>query len=316
MLYTPAASKEYDVAFAHAHINQNKQSDIDKHVQIITRHKDQYKAAEKITNVPWWFIGIIHGLECGYRFDCHLANGDPLGRPTRHVPRGLLAHNWLESVVQAFKQVGLLDQKDWLLPHCLFFWEKYNGFGYRAKKVPTPYLWSYTNLYKSGKFIKDGKFSSKAVSGQAGAVAVFLGLVNSGVIQVSNDQVTDVNQTPIPVEVAATVATPTPTAEPAPVQPMPILQTKSTGTIDDFDVDGHFKTDVTQPSLAIPVDPDKELQNDTLIWLGALISFLAYHHYMTGIQVDIAHFVVQTLSGVIVSAIGRIKTRANVKASQ
>jgi lysozyme family protein len=312
MLYSSAVAKEYDVAFDHAHINPNKLSDIDKHVQIITRHKDHYKAAEKLTNVPWWFIGIIHGLECGYRFDCHLANGDPLGRPTRHVPRGLLAHTFEESVVQAFKQVGLLGQKDWQLPHCLFFWEKYNGFGYRAKKVPTPYLWSYTNLYKSGKFIKDGKFSRSAVSGQAGAVAVFLGLVKSGVIQVSNDNVTDVNQTPVPVEVAATVATPTPT--PAPVQPTPIVQTA--GTIDDFDIDGHFKTDVTQPSLAVPVDPDKELQNDTLIWLGALISFLAYHHYITGVQVDLAHFIIQTLSGLIVSFIGRWKTHTNVKSSQ
>ena len=28
--------------------------------------------------VPWYFIGLIHHMESGQNFNCHLHNGDPL----------------------------------------------------------------------------------------------------------------------------------------------------------------------------------------------------------------------------------------------
>jgi lysozyme family protein len=39
----------------------------------------------------------------------------------------------------------------------------------RRRGVPTPYLWSYSNLYENGKFVADGRFDPEAVSKQCGA---------------------------------------------------------------------------------------------------------------------------------------------------
>jgi lysozyme family protein len=51
----------------------------------------------------------------------------------------------------------------------LYLLEKYNGLGYRMRGVPTPYLWSFSNLYEKGKFVQDGRYDPEAVSKQCGA---------------------------------------------------------------------------------------------------------------------------------------------------
>jgi lysozyme family protein len=41
--------------------------------------------------------------------------------------------------------------------------------GYRRRGImPTPYLWSYSNLYEKGKFVADGHFDPESVSKQCG----------------------------------------------------------------------------------------------------------------------------------------------------
>jgi lysozyme family protein len=51
----------------------------------------------------------------------------------------------------------------------LYRLEAYNGFGYRRKGVPSPYLWSFCNLYERGKYVADGQYDPNAVSKQCGA---------------------------------------------------------------------------------------------------------------------------------------------------
>ena len=48
----------------------------------------------------------------------------------------------------------------------------------RYPEVLTPYLWSFSNHYKKGKFVKDGKFDPEFVSKQCGA-AVILKLMSA-----------------------------------------------------------------------------------------------------------------------------------------
>jgi hypothetical protein len=55
--------------------------------------------------------------------------------------------------------------------------ERYNGFGYRAHGINSPYLWSYSNQYHAGKFVSDGVYSPTAVSGQCGAMPIFKSLM-------------------------------------------------------------------------------------------------------------------------------------------
>jgi len=59
----------------------------------------------------------------------------------------------------------------------LFAFESYNGFGSRRNGINTPYLWSFSNHYTKGKFIRDHVFDPEAVSDQAGA-AVLLRRIN------------------------------------------------------------------------------------------------------------------------------------------
>jgi len=67
----------------------------------------------------------------------------------------------------------------WSVPECLFFFECYNGWGYRTGEgrntTPasrSPYLWSFTNHYERGKYVRDHVFDGNAVSKQMGAAAL------------------------------------------------------------------------------------------------------------------------------------------------
>jgi hypothetical protein len=79
----------------------------------------------------------------------------------------------------------------WSVPESLWFMERYNGFGYRGRgqgTTPpkrTPYLWSFTNHYVKGKFVRDSVFDPNAVSRQAGAAAILQRLqqeIGSGIL--------------------------------------------------------------------------------------------------------------------------------------
>ena len=61
---------------------------------------------------------------------------------------------------------------DWSIGGICYKLEGFNGWGYRAQKINSPYLWSYSNLYTSGKYIADKKWSKAAVSRQCGAAVI------------------------------------------------------------------------------------------------------------------------------------------------
>ena len=60
--------------------------------------------------------------------------------------------------------------------------EKYNGIGYRAHHVNSPYLWGGSNQYTRGKYVQDGVFSITAVSMQIGAMVLLKLMNNKGMI--------------------------------------------------------------------------------------------------------------------------------------
>lgn len=131
--------------------------------------------------MPWYFVGIIHMLECDCNFSKHLHNGDSLLKRTWQVPAGRPVadpwngrgkpYTWLESAMDALSMPGksFHVQVRWNLNIMLYRLEKYNGTGYIRKGVYTPYLWSGTEFYTKGKFVKDSVFDANAVSSQVGA---------------------------------------------------------------------------------------------------------------------------------------------------
>lgn len=170
--------KEYDALWAGLSIRKENEREVFATARRIMGHRDRYEPVAKATGVPWFVVGIIHSLECSLSFEKHLHNGDPLmrgGKPVKtvRVPAGRGPfESWEESAIDAIRYDKLDKESDWTPARIAYCFERYNGWGYANKGVPSPYLWSFTTAYERGKFVQDGVYSPVAVSKQAGAMAI------------------------------------------------------------------------------------------------------------------------------------------------
>jgi lysozyme family protein len=151
----------------------------------LLRGEQRYRAVSAATGVPWQLVGIMHGVECGYDFNKHLHNGDPLGAATVRVPQGrppgwVAGSRWEDSAVDALELKRFEQVREWSLPRVLYALEAFNGFGYRGKGIRSPYLWSFSNLYEKGKYIRDHVYDPEAVSQQVGSAVVLKHLEQQG----------------------------------------------------------------------------------------------------------------------------------------
>jgi lysozyme family protein len=130
-------------------------------------------------------------MECAFDFNKHLHNGDPLSRKTVLIPRGRPdpwnpPNDWNSSAADALRIKKFTDVTDWDLARTLFRWEMYNGWRSRMLyKINTPYLWSFSNHYTKGKFVRDNVWDGNAVSQQCGAAVMLKVLVESGAVTLS-----------------------------------------------------------------------------------------------------------------------------------
>lgn len=166
--------------------SQTHQARIDEEVAAIVAHKNRYLDVSPDIGCPWYFVGIIHLMECNLNFHTHLYNGDPLSARTVRYPRGrpltsMPPFPWEFSASDAMKYQKLNKVTDWGITNILRLLESYNGHGYWSRDIYTPYLWSYTNHYVKGKFIEvlnrqtlhfDVRFDPNLVSGQIGAAPI------------------------------------------------------------------------------------------------------------------------------------------------
>jgi hypothetical protein len=116
-------------------------------------------------------------MECSCSFNKHLHNGDPLAGRTVRVPRGYPKKgnppfSFFDSAVDALNVEGFTQWPDWSISGMLYCFERYNGFGYRKKNINSPYLWSGSNQYSKGKYVKDGVYDPQAVSSQIGTAVI------------------------------------------------------------------------------------------------------------------------------------------------
>lgn len=180
---------EYQQLFDTCIIRPNRLAAIDTAVTKIERGDVRYRAEANVTGVPWHVIAILNALECNLRFDRHLHNGDPLTAQTVHVPvgrpPGVPPFTWEQSATDALNYSGLTFWADWSVPGTLYQLEKYNGFGYRLyhPEVPSPYLWSFSTHYSSGKYTADGTWSPTARSSQCGAAVLLRRMAELNVIE-------------------------------------------------------------------------------------------------------------------------------------
>jgi lysozyme family protein len=161
----------------------------------IVTNQARYAAAVAGTSVPWWFVAVVHSMECSMRFDQHLHNGDSLSGRTTHVPQdrpptGSPPFTWEQSARDAIQHERLERITDWSLPNVLFHWHRYNGINneYKRRGIPTPYLWSGSAHYRKGKYVADGEFNAEAVSQQVGAAVVLKALVDLGAVTIDQQE--------------------------------------------------------------------------------------------------------------------------------
>jgi len=181
--------QQYQSLFNSCVINPAQQAAVNTTVARIMPTQARYQAVAAPLNIPWFFVAVIHNMECSLRFNCHLHNGDPLTARTVHDPPGRPPNgnppfSWEQSATDALTSEGFAQLSDWSLPAVLYRLEKYNGFGYRklTPSINTPYLWSFSNHYTSGKFISDRVFDPNAASTQCGAAVILFQMAKNGVV--------------------------------------------------------------------------------------------------------------------------------------
>jgi len=175
---------EYRQLFDACTIVPKYQRLVDKDVEKLKGFRPRYEKVGSPMGIPWHFIGIIHSMEAGFSFKTHLHNGDSLAARTVLIPDGRPEvwnppNDWESSAADAMLIKRYNAQEDWSLERILYRWEQYNGWGYRGK-VNSPYLWSFTNQYTRGKYVRDRVWDANAVSQQTGAVTLLMGLIQAG----------------------------------------------------------------------------------------------------------------------------------------
>jgi len=142
----------------------------------ITAGEKQYTEVEKLTGVPWFFIGALHMRESGCDFKGVLHNGEKIigkNRKTVLVPAGRGPFSsWSVSAVDALKIKGLEKIKDWNISRMGYEAERFNGLGYVGKKVNSAYLWAGSNQEQTGKYVRDHVWDKNFDDPQIGVMTV------------------------------------------------------------------------------------------------------------------------------------------------
>ena len=138
----------------------------------------QFKAVQAQTGVPWFFVGLLLMRESSLNLHTYLGNGQPLNQVTTIAPvgRGPFS-SFVAGAVDALKYQGYVGITEWPVSHILWLAEKFNGFGYFERGVNSPYIWNWTTLYSSGKFVSDGVYDANFVDPQPGIAAVLKELI-------------------------------------------------------------------------------------------------------------------------------------------
>jgi lysozyme family protein len=135
-------------------------------------NRDRFIALQDQCGVPCLWIMPVFERECP-SFEAYLGNGDPLNKPTVHVPkdRGPFP-TWEAGAIDALTLDHVTEVKSWTWEMACYEWEKYNGFGPRLHGRLPGYLWSGTDQYQGGKYISDGVWSRGTWDRQLGCVAI------------------------------------------------------------------------------------------------------------------------------------------------
>ncbi len=175
----PALAPEYASWVANCRPLPSRVAEIDKVARRLTAPAalTRLDRVREATRIPVVVQATIGERECGFNFAKNWGQGDPLTRPSIHVPKGRpplgpppndrFPVSWEYAAIDAFTVCDRLDVNSapWSLAYACFKWEFYNGGGYRAHGLRTPYVVGGTNLQQAGKYVADGVFQTKRPDG-------------------------------------------------------------------------------------------------------------------------------------------------------
>ncbi|SHE38076.1 Lysozyme family protein [Modicisalibacter ilicicola DSM 19980] len=186
---TQPLRREYERLFEDCVIRPARRQAVDRLIEGMQENRSRYQQVGEAQGVPWGFLAVIHNMEASADFSRHLHNGDPLDARTVQVPAGRPRSGsppfrWEESAQDALAMKRLGTRTDWSLAGTLYQLERYNGWGYRLyhPEVLSPYLWSFSTHYTSGKYVADGTWSDSAVSRQCGAAVLLRRMAENGLV--------------------------------------------------------------------------------------------------------------------------------------
>ena len=160
-------------------LTANQRYDMGIFVQKWEQNKDRYEEVSAATNMPAELIAALHWRESSGNFNTYLHQGDPLGKPAVNIPNDIpVFYEWEEAAIHALnmqyhknRQDDLEIENDTRNPNALgSYAETYNGLGYYNRGMPSPYVYSGTDQYTSGKYVSDGSFNQNAVDQQLGVM--------------------------------------------------------------------------------------------------------------------------------------------------
>ena len=187
---------DYRRLFDLAQISPTRERSVERCCDRVVARQIDYEAIGEPLGIPWYFIAAVHLRESNLDFKRHLHNGDPLTARTVRVPAGRPPSgdppfSFHDSARDVLIWKSLDGRKDWSLPVLLYRLEAYNGWGYYHRDLPSPYLWSFSEHYRAGKFIRDGVFDPEAIDGQCGTATLLRRLAERQDIQFPDDPALD-----------------------------------------------------------------------------------------------------------------------------
>ncbi len=180
------------IAKAKEKLTPQQQRDLDAFTKHYEANKGIYQSISDQTDIPPELIAVQHWREGSGNFNTYLTQGDPLGRPPRQVPT-----DWYDPVTGKksqfptyqkgeFEKAAVKGLDDKLNRDCqkalgitkdtkdkaamAAYLERWNGTGYTDHNHTNPYIYSGTDQYTQGKYVKDHKYSPTAIDGQLGAI--------------------------------------------------------------------------------------------------------------------------------------------------
>ncbi|KYG22376.1 hypothetical protein SE92_20915 [Bradyrhizobium sp. AT1] len=178
MISFESLKAEYERNWASLDIRPGRLTEANAVARKALNGKATYQQIERLTGVPWHFTALCHYRESNFDFDTYLGNGETLHRATTIVPKGRGPFaTFVDGAVDAFRVENFIGAQDWGIARMLFRLEAFNGFGYHAKGVNSPYLYGGSTLYgppeaKAGKFVRDHVFDTNHVDSQLGTAVI------------------------------------------------------------------------------------------------------------------------------------------------